>query len=371
MKPNRRLLISVFTPAEVREALIGGARIIDCEDPRTSLGNISPHAIMCLSETVLSYKRDISVQISTNIGEEQLLFDRGANGVAVQKLRYEIAGKAAQAALGVATAMGTQVHPVNIVKIGIDAMDVPLIENVLQDIVKTIRRSDWTNHSQIVPVFFIRDVNLWHERKSHPSVIRELLGLREYYPDVNGDIDLQEYYSFSGVARRVAGEEGFTRVSLNGVHPYSNFGFSGSHLEVLASLVDLCARVGVDGLMLDTSIQLKVARVGLLKHPSNAEEALSVGLPMKREGIMTLDECRWFCDYCHWRGMEAYLAGSIQPEHATALWQIKALDSIAVRGGASETVLRPGEGAMQTFQARHEKRITRQKVALFVPPEQQ
>jgi len=104
MRPNRRLLISVFTPQEVREALVGGARIIDCEDPRTSLGNISPYEIMTLSAAVLAWKRDETVQISTNIGEDQLLFDKGQNGVAVQKFPSEIAGKAAQAALGVAAA---------------------------------------------------------------------------------------------------------------------------------------------------------------------------------------------------------------------------------------------------------------------------
>ena len=371
MKPNRRLLISVFTAAEVREALIGGARIIDCEDPRTSLGNISPHAIMRLSEAVLAYKRDYSVQTSTNIGEEQLLFDRGANGVAIQKFEHEIAGKAAQAALGVATAMGTRIHPVNIIKIGIDAMDASLIEDVLREIVKTVRRSDWTNHSQIVPVFFIRDVDLWQARKSHPGVMRELLDLREYYPDADGAIDLREHYSFSGVARRVAVEEGYTRVSLNDVHPYSTLGFAATGQPVLVDLVDLCARVGVDGQMLDTPIQLKVAKIGLLKHSSNAEEKLSVGRPLRREGIMTVEDCRWFCDYCHWRGIEAYLAGSIQPDHAAALWQIESLDSIAVRGGASELVPRPGVSQTPSTEARHEKRITRRRVALFVPPEQQ
>src|SRR5215510_6795194 len=169
---NRRLLISVFNAQEAREALIGGARIIDCEDPRTSLGNISPRQIMRIAEAVLSYKLDARIQISTNIGEDQLLFRRGANGVAMQKFASEIAGKAAQAALGVAASMGTIVHPVNIIKIGVDAMDIDLIEEVIREIVATIRRSDYYNHSHIVPVFFIRDIEAWHRRKDGVDAIK-------------------------------------------------------------------------------------------------------------------------------------------------------------------------------------------------------
>lgn len=371
MRQNRRLLISIFTPGEVREALIGGARIIDCEDPRTSLGNISPHTIMELSESVLAYKTGLHVQISTNIGEEQLLFDRGASGVAVQKFEHEIAGKAAQAALGVATAMGTKVHPVNIIKIGIDAMGPDLIEEVIEEIVRTVRRSDWTNHSQVVPVFFVRDLQLWAARNTHPGVIKELLELGEYYPDHRGPIDLQDYFSAAGVARRQLGGYATTRVSLNQIVSYAELGFPGDQQQVLKQLVNTCAKAGANGLMLDTSIQSKVAKIGLLKHASNTQEIMPVGPPIKREGIMTLDECRWFCDYCHWAGIESYLAGSLLPEHAASVWQIESLDSIAVRGGASEAVTEPGAATGQNeHAARHQKRITRRRVELFVPPEQ-
>ncbi|MGH1275481.1 (5-formylfuran-3-yl)methyl phosphate synthase [Bacillus cereus] len=370
MAQNRRLLVSVFNGQEAREALIGGARIIDCEDPRTSLGNISPIQIMRIAETTLSYKTDERIQVSTNIGEEQLLFDKGTNGVAIQKFSNEIAGKAAQAALGVAASMGTVVHPVNIIKVGIDAMNIELIEEVLKEIVLTIRRSDSYNHSQIVPVFFIRDITIWNERKNDPKVIKQLLDLREFYFDNEGTIDLADYYSDAEIGRILSNEAKTTYVSLNEVSPYSNFGFKNDTQEMLKQIVDLCAKIGVDGLMLDTSIQYKIIRVGLLKHPKNIKDKGIDGKEPPREGILTIDEAALFCKYCHWAGIESYLAGSIQDYHAEELWKIKELDSIAVRGSASKIVPDPF-GIQKNNDTRHERRITRELVAKLIPPEQQ
>ncbi|MEA2962257.1 MAG: hypothetical protein QOI46_2355, partial [Alphaproteobacteria bacterium] len=98
---NRKLLVSVYNAQEAREAVLGGARIIDSEDPKSALGNISPRRIMDISDAVLDFHRDLDVQLSTNIGEDQLLFRRSQSGQAIEKSRDEIAGKAAQAALGV------------------------------------------------------------------------------------------------------------------------------------------------------------------------------------------------------------------------------------------------------------------------------
>ena len=115
---------------------------------------------MRIVEAVLRYKIDARIQISTNIGEDQLLFDRGANGVAVQKFAGEIAGKAAQAALGVASSMGTVVHPAEHHQdwCRCHGYQKSSSEAVLREIVLTIHRSDYYSHSQIVPVLFIRDV---------------------------------------------------------------------------------------------------------------------------------------------------------------------------------------------------------------------
>jgi uncharacterized protein (UPF0264 family) len=70
---NRKLLVSVFDAQEAREAVLGGARIVDSEDPKSALGNIKPRQIMTVSDAVLDFKRDLEVQLSTNIGEDQLL----------------------------------------------------------------------------------------------------------------------------------------------------------------------------------------------------------------------------------------------------------------------------------------------------------
>src|SRR2546421_28873 len=77
---NRKLLVSVFNAQEAREAIVGGGRIIDSEDPKSALGNISPRHIMDISDAALDFHRDLDVQLSTNIGEDQLLFRRSQNG---------------------------------------------------------------------------------------------------------------------------------------------------------------------------------------------------------------------------------------------------------------------------------------------------
>ena len=133
---------------EAREAVLGGARIIDSEDPRSALGNIKPFNIMQVSDAVLNYKRNEEVQLSTNIGEDQLLYKRSETGQAIEKSPYEIAGKAAQAALGVAISMGTRVHPCNLVKVGLDGMNVQTLGDVLAEVVTSLNRTEQFSHSQ-------------------------------------------------------------------------------------------------------------------------------------------------------------------------------------------------------------------------------
>src|SRR6187401_3051569 len=149
---NRKLLVSVFNAQEAREAVLGGGRIIDSEDPKSALGNISPRHIMDISDAVIDFRRDEDVQLSTNIGEDQLLFRRSQAGQAIEKSRYEIAGKAAQAAIGVALSMGTRVHPVSFVKVGVDGMEVQKVGEVLTEVVQTLRRTESLSHGQVMAV---------------------------------------------------------------------------------------------------------------------------------------------------------------------------------------------------------------------------
>ena len=118
------------------------SRIIDSEDPRSALGNIKPRQIMDISDAVLNYKRDLEVQLATSIGEDQLLFRRSETGQAIEKSPYEKAGKASQAALGIANSMGVNVHPSPLVKVGLDGMPLDLLVSVLSECVLTLRRTE-------------------------------------------------------------------------------------------------------------------------------------------------------------------------------------------------------------------------------------
>ena len=62
---NRKLLVSVFNAQEAEEAILGGGRIIDSEDPKSALGNIKPRHIMAVSDAVLDFKRNLEIQLST------------------------------------------------------------------------------------------------------------------------------------------------------------------------------------------------------------------------------------------------------------------------------------------------------------------
>ncbi|MFE0459045.1 ketoacyl-synthetase C-terminal extension domain-containing protein [Kitasatospora sp. NPDC058965] len=105
------MLVSVFGRQEACEAVLGGALIIDSEDPRSALGTIKSRRIMDIADAVRAVRRELPVQLSTNIAEGQLLYRRAAGGLAIGRSPYEMVGKAAQAALGVAVSMGTAVHP--------------------------------------------------------------------------------------------------------------------------------------------------------------------------------------------------------------------------------------------------------------------
>ena len=194
MSKNQRLLISVYDPQEAREAILGGARVIDSEDPAGALGDISPRRIMTIAEAVIQYKKNLEVQVSTNIGENQLLFKRDDMGRAIQRHDDEIAGKAAQAALGVAAAMGTVIHPVNIIKVGLDGMPRQIALETLTEVTLTVRRNPLFNHSEVVGVFFAQDLAAWNQRKSNKFVIRDMLLVREYVVDPQGNIDIDAIF---------------------------------------------------------------------------------------------------------------------------------------------------------------------------------
>ncbi len=408
-RKNQKLLVSVFNPQEAREAVLGGARIVDSEDPRSALGNIKPQQIMAISDTVLNYGRDLEVQLSTNIGEDQLLFDRSGSGQAIEKSPYEIAGKAAQAALGVAVSMGTRVHPCNIVKIGLDGMPLDILTGVLRECVQTLNRTEQFSHTQVMSVLFAQDLDLWEQRRTRPEVRRALVSLREFHPAaVAGPnlaaFDLVDYAV--GTLRDEGGRALFTDpgqvdlesliakgvlpdgtrhtwVVLNELYPHARYGLTGdprsrrTDREVIKNMVDATACAGADGIMLDTSILLKVARISLVATERSPEmidfNSLDIdeATGLARQGVLSLDDVRFFVDYCHYRGVEANLAGSLMSYHAQQIWRlVPEADQVSTRGGASAVTTDPSAGGEVGEDSRRDRAIVRSLVRGLVPAEQ-
>ncbi len=399
---NRKLLVSVFNPQEAREAMIGGGRIIDSEDPRSALGSISPLQVMDISDTVVSFKKNLEVQLSTNIGEEQYIYDCYDDGYAVLKSTYEIKSKASQAAAGIACAMGTVAHPCNIVKVGVDSMPMALVKEVLTEVVTTLKYSAQCRTTQVMSVFFVQDLDAWNERKGLEHVRRELVGLGKYISCQEEDpaaFNL-EHYAVDNL-RSWDGEYYFTaqkdvslaslikvgalrpgsehaHVKLNEVRPHSDFfpGISDASTTraVLKAMVDVTADSGAGAIMLDNRVQSKIARICSVDTASEGLVDINplytdyAGLPY--HGVLSLEDIRFFVDYCHHRGIEASLAGSLQSAHAQQVW-VKApqLDQMANRDAASGICVVPGS-AERGIDSRQHRAIKSTLVRGIVPPEQ-
>jgi uncharacterized protein (UPF0264 family) len=400
---NRKLLVSVFNPQEAKEAVLGGGRIVDSEDPRSALGNIKPRQIMEISDAVLNYKRNLEVQLSTNIGEDQLLFDRSEMGQAIEKSPYEIAGKAAQSAIGVACAMGTRVHPCNLVKVGVDGMKVELVREVLDEVVLTLNRTEQFSHCQVMSVLFAQNMEVWNDRKEERAVREVLVELREFHRcprDAERAFDLQDYavntlrdrqgrLLFTNrtqvsldtlISSEVLPDDSIdTYVKLNDLFPHSKYfpqivqGQKRTNKDVIKAMVDVTADAGVNAIMLDTRIQTKVSRLCLVDTASDGLVDINrfdIKDGLARRGILSLDEIRFFVEYCHYRGIEANVAGSVQSYQAQQLWvKIPELDQISTRGGASAVNLEPG-AETQEADTRQHRVIKRTLVRGLAPPEQ-
>ncbi|MFB7906046.1 (5-formylfuran-3-yl)methyl phosphate synthase [Kitasatospora sp. NPDC056076] len=381
----------MFGPQEAREAVLGGARIIDSEDPRSALGTIKPRRIMDIADAVLAARRALPVQLSTNIGEDQLLFRRADNGLALAKSAYEQVGKAAQAALGVALAMGTRVHPCGIVKVGLDGMTADQAGEVLREIVATVRRADGLSATRVMAVLFAQDLDLWDTRKTLPQVRRALVGLREYQPcapDAPGAFDLADHADALGLpglpeeaalkaADALPDAARGTHVAATEPFPHGRYGLTRARRTdraAIRSMVEASAAAGADAIMLDTSILLKVARIGLVSTAGSTElvdldrhDTDAHGLA--RAGILALDEVRYFVDLCHAHGLEANLAGSLQSHQAQQLWRlVPGLDQLSARGGVSALARDPEGGTGRA--TRHDRTVQRSLVRGLVPPEQ-
>ena len=408
---NRKLLVSVYNAQEAREAVLGGARIIDSEDPKSALGNISPRRIMDVSDAVLDFHRDLDVQLSTNIGEDQLLFRRSQSGQALEKSRDEIAGKAAQAALGVCLSMGTRVNPVNIVKVGVDGMEVDRIGQVLSEVVATLRRTEALSHCQVMSVLFAQDRQLFQERRSNDAVRNQLVELREFNPSSKDEPDAFDIVKYAVKTLRdpqsdkvlftEASEVSLSALIEHGVLPPGSTGTfvrtnelfehrkyfpkvadadaPRTSQSVIKAMVDVTAESGANAIMIDTSILLKVMNVGLIDTSDMIDiNSLVVRDGMARRGILTLGDLRFFVQYCHYKGVSANLAGSIESYQAQQLWAlIPELDQASARGAASgidnapspSNATPPSNAPIPGADTRKRRVIKRSLVHGMAPPE--
>jgi uncharacterized protein (UPF0264 family) len=421
---NRKLLVSVQTPQETREAIIGGTRILDCEDPRTALGNISPRRIMDVAQAALDAKRSDDIQLSTNIGEDQLLFRRAGTGQAVGKSQLEMAGKAAQSALGVAASLGTCVHPSGIVKVGVDGMTRDDAQKVLNEVVATLRSSDEFSNTQVMAVFFVHDLDLWDERKGETNVRQTLVEVGEFaipkdpqadvfdvldadyrsrIRDGNGvvvfqagskspsdsqssplqDLVRHRVLPVSSPTSRVRLSEPFSHATLLGTS--SALAPRKSNRDVIKAMVDSAADgdVHVDAIMLDTSILMKAAGICLFDTRAEANRDAGGNSPvvdlnrfagkgtaLEQRGILSLADIRFFVEYAHFKGLVANIAGSITSYQAQQLWKlIPDLDQQSTRGAASAVVRDPFT-LKPVADTRMSRVIHRALVRGNVPPEQ-
>ncbi len=399
---NRKLLVSVFNAQEAREAVLGGARIVDSEDPKSALGNIKPRHIMAVSDAVLDFKRNLEIQLSTNIGEDQLLFRRSPGGQAIEKSPYEIAGKASQAAIGVACSMGTRVHPCNLVKVGVDGMEIEKLKEVLAEVVLALQRTEEFSHCQVMSVLFAQNMKLWDERKNNDAVRRVLVQLREFYPASSGSPDAFNLQNYAvGTLRDSRGQVIFSEqsqvslgaliqrsilplgsndsfVKLNPLFDQKQF-FPGlakgdrTNQAVIKAMVDATADSGANAIMLDTSILSKVSNICLVDTGGN--EMVDINRFQTRDGmiqkgILSLQDIRFFVDYCHFRGVQANVAGSVESYQAQQLWVlVPDLDQVSTRGAASAVDVDPSNPQASGPNTRQYRVIKRTLVRGMAAPE--
>ena len=83
--------------------------------------------------------------------------------------------------------MGMHVHPVNLVKVEVDGMEVDKIAQVLTEVVATLRRTEHLGHCQVMSVLFAQDLDTWAKRKKLYAVRKVLVELREFNPASKDD----------------------------------------------------------------------------------------------------------------------------------------------------------------------------------------
>jgi hypothetical protein len=292
-------------------------------------------------------------------------------------------------------------------------MEVERIGEVLREVVATLRRTETLSHCQVMSVLFAQDLKVFQERRSNDAVLKQLVELREFNPSAQGKPDAFDItkYAVNTLRDPQSDKVLFTdasQVSLSALieHGVLPPGSTGTFVRtnelfehrkyfpkiadadaprtsqsVIKAMVDVTADSGANAIMIDTSILLKVMNVGLID-TSGSEmtdiNSLVVRDGMARQGILTLQDLRFFVQYCHYKGLSGNLAGSIESYQAQQLWAlIPELDQASARGAASgidnapspSNATPPSNAPIPGADTRKRRVIKRSLVHGMAPPE--
>ena len=92
---------------------------------------------------------------------------------------------------------------------------------------------------------------------------------------------------------------------------------------VIKAMVDVTAESGANTIMIHTSILTKVINACLIDTRSDGMVDINSHVVRDgtvQQGILSLDDLQFFVDYCHYRGVAANVAGSIESYQAQQLW---------------------------------------------------
>ena len=397
---RRKLCIGVSNAQEAREAMHGGARILDVQDPGRLPGELNPRRIMDVADAAIGCARAAEVRLSASIiphtpPRQWRAANTPRNWTSPTEHPEETAGRAARAALGVACAMGSRIHPRNMIKVHLHKLDAPVATAAIKDVVATLRRTESFCHCQVVAVVCAQDIAAWRARRGELAVRRMAVARRQFHlceerpassdeMDPEGAFDLQEYAV--GTLRRHDRTPLFTdrsqvslgaliahgvlpdwathtRVQLDAPTPHASCFSDGAEASqyrttkrLLETMVEGVSEAGADSILLDTFPQAKLSRIGLVdtsrdgnvtSRDRDVENTSGMGRVrslarfdvregLSLDGILSIDEIGHFVRCCHSPGLpnplEAYVAGSIQSYHAQQLWvDIPDLDGISAR----------------------------------------
>lgn len=364
------LAVSVFNPEEVRAAVAGGADMIDCEDPRSDLGMFEPRVVTSAAFAIRQCETSKIIPTSANIGFSLQLVERQDRGMALPRSDIEIQAKAAQETLGLAAAMDVGDSRPNIIKFEVDGLRKEQIGPLVTAVKNAIAGSYRYQNHRAIGSFLVIDGDEWARRKTDSRVIRPLLDLGQFYFTPTGSIDLSKYYEAEKVKKfqeRVSSGStiGYSTVELIDPFDPASLAMPADLEERMRTYVDLISQAGADGVLIDTPMQAKCSRICLVKHEKNITDN-GGGQKLPRYGIFDVKMLKRFADYCAYKNVEAWLAGSIQSYHAQVLGKIDSLDVVLCRDSASDVVKSPYDSSVSQSDERNDRRITREKVELMV-----